>query len=235
MALEFVSLNTIIHDLLYIIRGSQVVGSESISFRQVENWIHQYRGVLIKQDIDKGKTPNPDYCQTIQCIKMDIVDKADSSNVSINKHILRSNVSIPRTIDFNFRPGFMYIGTLDGKEIQFIPESRVRWQSDKYYTSNQPISYLRDGYLFIENDYIIEYITVRGVFELPQELSQMVNPLTNIPAFNMDSKYPIPITMLPTLKDMIIRKELGVMVNSPADTKNESINTAVKDAEDQKQ
>ena len=228
MAIEFVSLWSIVYDVLNIIRGSEVTQSESISDRQIENWIHQYRALLIKQDLDKGKMVNPDYVQEIQCMKLVVVDKSEDSTVLTDRQLVRSELKIPKSIDLNFRPGLTYVGTMDGKEIQFVPQTRVRWQKEKYYTASEPLSYLKNGYLYVDNDHVIEYISVRGIFELPPEVGNFINPYTNIPEYTLDSKYPIPINMLPTLKEMILRKELNIMTNSATDVKNDSFDNTLK-------
>ena len=77
--MNFITLNTIITDLLLVIRGSKISDSETISKRQLEEWIHQYRSLLIKQDIDKGKMPNPDYIQEIDHLKLESIDTSPFS------------------------------------------------------------------------------------------------------------------------------------------------------------
>jgi len=37
----------------------------------------------------------------------------------------------------------------------------------------------------------------------------------------------MPITMLPTLKEMILQKELGIISREPSDVKNDSLNNLV--------
>jgi hypothetical protein len=224
MAIEFVSLDSIINDLLYIIRGSEVSQDETISTNQIEGWIHQYRALLIKQDLDKGKVVNPDYVQEIQCAKLVVVDKSEDSTIKTGRYLVKTELKIPKTIDLNFRSGFTYIGTLDGKELDFVPQSRVKWQKEKYYTQNSPLAYLKNEHIYIDNDHVIEWLCIRGVFELPQEVANFINPYTNTPEFTLSSKYPIPINMLPTLKEMILKKELGIMIQSPSDKKNDSEN-----------
>ena len=68
------TLNTIIDDILLELRNSSVAESEHISRIQIEQWIHNYRAVLIKQDIDKGRDINPMYVQTIPCVHIDRID-----------------------------------------------------------------------------------------------------------------------------------------------------------------
>ncbi len=232
--IEFVSLNSITQDILWIIRGSQVTSSETISWRQIENWIHQYRAMMIKKDLDKSKYPNPDYIQEIQCLKMIVVDKADDSTIKTNRLLLRSELQLPKTIDFNYSQGFTYIGTLDGKELQLVPQSRVKWQKEKYYTSTQPIVYYKNRYLYLDNEFVVEYLTVRGIFEVPSEVADFVNPYTNLPEFTLDSKYPIPITMLPGLKKMILEQELNIMTHETSDLKNDNRNNELISKDEEK-
>ena len=81
--MNFVTLGGLVNDLLLTVRGSKVSRSESISKRQIEEWIHQYRGTLLKRDLDKGKTPNPDYIQEIDHLKLEAIDTA-GTNMTIN-------------------------------------------------------------------------------------------------------------------------------------------------------
>lgn len=226
--MTFVTLNTITTDLLSIIRGSKISASETISKRQLEEWVHEYRGVLLKQDLDKGKLPNPDYIQEIDFLKLEPIDIVGSNVLSINNvnmsgcYFLRTVLEVPKTIDLNFTSGFMYIGTVTGDEIQFISEGRSRWQKYKKYTSTDKMCFLRGGYLYVTSNTEMEYISVRGIFEVPSEVARFINPTTRQPYFNLNSKYPIPINMLPTLKEMILKKELGIEAQAPSDNKNDS-------------
>lgn len=226
MALQ--SLNKISTDLLKIVRNSNISDSENISKRQLEDWIHQYRAVLLKQDLDKGKIPNPDYIQEIDHLKLTAIDTA-GSNMTVNglttgNYILITSLEIPNTLDLNFKSGFMYVGTVDGNEISFVTEGRSKWQQYKKYTSNDAVCFLRGGYLYVMYNKPLEYITVRAVFENPAEVARFVNPMTNQPYFNDASKYPIPANMIPIVKEMILQKELGIEIRSFQDDTNDSNN-----------
>lgn len=228
MALTFVTLNTITTDLLNIIRRSNISGSESISKRQLEAWVHEYRALLLKQDLDKGKRPNPDYIQEISHLKLESIDLAgdatDTDALLAGEYIYRTVLEIPNTLDLNFTSGFMYIGTPVGEEIQLIPEGRNTWQQYKKYTPTQSICFLKNNQLFIRNSEPLEYITIRAVFEVPSEVDRFINPYTDQPYFNENTKYPVPINMVPVLKEMILSKELKIEATAPTDTSNDSSN-----------
>lgn len=225
MAIEFQSLPLIIRDIIRIIRGSVETQSETISDRQVEYWIHQYRALLLKQDIDKNKTPNPDYIQEIKGLQLSSIDATELTGIEIGKYVLRTNLQLPKTIDCNFKSGFTYIGTANGREIQFVPQTRSFWQQYKNYTQNDPLVYLKNRYLYVINGDLLKYIDVRGIFEIPTEVAQFVNPVTGTPSYDVDTdKYPIPTNMLPTLKEMILKKELNIMTAKASDVTNDSAN-----------
>lgn len=209
--MEFVTLKVIIYDLLNIIRGAKISDDEIITEKQVETWIHQYRAKLIKQDLDKGKFVNPDYVQEFK--NSDGSPLAVSPDIQETRVLYRTDVQIPKTIDTNFKSGLLYIGDLEGNIIQLIPEQRANYQQYNRYVPNEPICWLNNRYIYILNYVGNETISIRGVFEVPTEADQTMT---------LDSKYPIPINMLPTLKDMILKLELGITFSNPNDDSNDS-------------
>jgi len=70
---NFNSLNSLIEDIMLEVRNNNIAESENLSKATVEQWIIQYRTVLIKQDIDKGRTINPMYVQTINMLPFNFV------------------------------------------------------------------------------------------------------------------------------------------------------------------
>jgi len=227
--INFVTLNTIATDLLEIIRNFNVSRSENISKIQREMWIHQYRALLIKQDVDKGKKPNPDYIQTIPALDLEVVDASDSIDIHSKSYILRTVLEIPKTLDFNFKSGIVYIGTLDGNEIQLIPEGRNKWQQYKKYTNNNNVAFIRDGHIYLIYVKPITQITIRGIFEVPTEVMNFINPHMTPREGGWDDVYPVPINMIPVLKEMILKRELGIGTAMPSDKANDSNNLVSSD------
>ena len=220
---KFVTLDALIKDLLFIIRGAKVTQSETITDSQLEAWIHQYRAVLIKQDLDKGKMPNPDYIQEIPAVKLVKVDKVgDFSNIESGELVYRTEVQIPKTIDLNYKPGILFVGTLDGLEIDMMPQVRTNWQKYKKYTGTQVVCYLKNQYIYVVGPGAVSHISIRGIFEIPSEINSMVNPSSTMPPFMKDSKYPLPVNWIAPLKQMILKTELNILTNSPSDLTNDS-------------
>jgi len=234
--ITFVTLSTITADLLNIIRGAQVAQSEPISKRQIEAWIHQYRAMLLKRDLDKGKMPNPDYIQEIAGLKLSAVDEADPLlNYSKGKHLLKTDLQLPNTIDLNFKSGFTYVGTADGYELSFIPETRYKWQMWKRYTADDPVVFLKNNHLYVSGEDNLKYLTVRGIFEIPTEVINFVNPQTGQENYLMNEPYPIPIDKVPTLKEMILKGELGIESRAYSDTKEDAHHEVSPNVEGQPQ
>jgi hypothetical protein len=221
--IEFVSLNSIKTDLLTIIRGAKVTQSETISTRQIEKWVHEYRALLLKRDLDKNKFVNPDYVQEIPALELEQVDVGEGTTINTGVYIYRTKLQLPKTIDLNYKSGFTSVSTLFGVGIQLIPQSRFLWQKYKKYTSNDLICYLNGRYLYVQTQIPISFINVRGIFEVPPEVDLLVNPqVLTSGNYDEDTKYPIPINMVPVLKELILKQELGILYKQPSDNVNDS-------------
>ena len=241
--MTFETLSTITEDLLRIIRGANISASENISRRQIENWVHQYRALLLKRDLDKGKYTNPDYIQEIPFLSLEQVS-LEGNGVTLgfdytfdfplveggrlpgDNYLLRTTLPIPKTIDLNYKSGLMFVGNVSGDEIQLVPEQQSRWKKYKRCGKTTQVAYKKiDGKIYITNDDPdLQYISIRGIFENPAEVSRFINPNTTTPIFTLDTKYPIPNSLVPVLKEMILSKELEITVKAPTDLKNDSNN-----------
>ena len=198
------TLNKIIEDLLLIIRGSEVVRTEPISKKQIETWIHQYRAQIIKRELDKNRLINPDYIQTLDNIP---------TTVNSNGEYV-TDIDLPNTVFRNHEDGYTWIGSIEGKEYQYMTEQRSQWHSYRRYTNADPYVYLLNNKLY--NNYP-ESLRVKGLFENPMEVM-----ILNDPNSDLNSDYPIPVNMIPTIKEMILKNELQIEASSPNDETNDS-------------
>src|SRR6056297_1543522 len=130
-----INLDKVVTDLLLIIRGSQVSQSEVISKRQIEDWVHQYRALILKRDLDKGHIINPDYIQEIDDVSMSMVEGSGDNPISSDCYILRSDKQLPKTIDLNKGNGLVYVGSILGRQFQIVPFNRLHFQQYEKYTS----------------------------------------------------------------------------------------------------
>jgi hypothetical protein len=204
------TLDSLIDDILEEARNNNVSESESITRIQLEQWIHQYRALLIKQDLDKGRYTNPSYIQSYDTAINDF-------DAGIDNRVYYST-PIPNTIDLHFKSGITGIIFHD-RELQLMPSSRVSHQLNKKYSSKEPIAFLKNNILtisVIDTADLLSYdtVTISGIFEDPSQVD----------GFLSSNVYPIPANMIPTLKQLIFEKEFKVTLNFPTDDKNNSNN-----------
>jgi hypothetical protein len=202
------TLNTIIDDVMLTLRNSNISESESISRIQVEQWVHNYRALLIKQDIDKGRDINPMYVQTLKCVHLDSV----TTCAGYTEYV--SDIELPRMIDFHYKPGIVAITDLYDNLIQIGSASKSKYQRFRKNTCGDYIAYVKDNRACVSGDNnALEYINISLIAENPAEATQCYSP---------DDTYPIPANMIPTVKDMIFTKELNIMVRVTSDVTNDS-------------
>ena len=217
------SLNAIIDDILLEIRNGDIAESESISRVQIEQWIHQYRALLIKQDLDKGRTVNPGYVQVINPFEMTLTNPTD-----IEKYIYESVNEMPKLIDLHYGSGLISIRDANGRLIQLGTESKAWLQGNRQFTKNDYIAYLKGGKLYAmkwltnaceSTDHTLDTLTnleVSIIAEDPTAVGKI-----NSKCYDPDETvYPVPANMIPTIKSFIFAKELAIMLATNTDITN---------------
>lgn len=204
------TLDSLIDDILEEARNGNISESESITRIQIEQWIHQYRALLIKQDLDKGRYTNPNYIQYYDALAYDL----DTSPNNKTYYVL----SLPKTIDLHFKSGLVSIYNIaKNQEIQLCPKSRIVHQAYKKYSKKETLCYLENDKLIVVSTFSYGndmQLSIGGIFEDP----------SLVPGFSSSNVYPIPANMIPTLKQLIFEKEFKVTLSFPTDDKNNSNN-----------
>ena len=77
--------------------------------------------------------------------------------------------------------------------------------------------------MYLENCKLLRKIRVSGVFENPEEAYNMRTG-TDTSDYRTNMAYPIPSNLIPVLKEMILKQELGIMVKQLSDDTNDSNN-----------
>ena len=202
------TLNTIIDDILLELRNSNVSESEHISRIQIEQWINNYRAMLIKQDIDKGRDVNPMYIQTIKCIHLNRVECIPGHYEYV------SDIEIPKLIDFHFKSGLIAVKDMYGNLVQIGSETKMKYQKYRKYTCKDYIAYLKNNKLYVEGgNNQLEWVEADVILENPSDAGECFDP---------DQPYPALAHMIPTIKDLIFSKELNIMPKMPSDETNNS-------------
>lgn len=202
------TLNQLIDDVLLEARNSNIAESEKLSRRQIELWIKTYRAFLIKQDLDKDRTINPLYTQTIRMhISKVEEDPEHFEYVGDDK--------LPKLIDFNYRPGVVSVKDSHGNLIQIGSETKMKFQKYRKYTCNDYIAYVKGDEIYVESrNNLIEYVDVEVIAEDPTETIMCYDP--------NEDEYPIPGAMWATIKQLIFTRDIPTMIQMPSDTTNDS-------------
>ena len=205
------NLNQMIDDVLLEARNNNITESEKLSRHQIEIWIKTYRALLIKQDIDKGRTVNPMYTQTIK------VTLQEKEHDDATGHIVYEGTPVlPQLIDFNFKPGITIVKDGDGNLIQIGSETKMKFQKYRKCASKDCIAYVKENKLYVERDGDTQpgYVYADVVAQDPTDA-----------IFNYDpskDEYPMPYPMWGTIKDLIFNKDFRVMSTNPSDETNDT-------------
>lgn len=202
------TLNELIDDILLEARNSNISESEKLSRRQIELWIKTYRAFLIKQDLDKDRTVNPLYTQTI---RMPLIKTQDE----IGHFEYVGKYELPTLIDFNYRPGVISVKDTHGNLIQIGSETKMKFQRYRKYTSGDYIAYVKDNKIYVESiNNLLEYIDVEVITEDPTDTIMCYNPY--------EDEYPLPGAMWATVKQLIFTRDIPTMIQAISDTTNDS-------------
>lgn len=200
------TLNQLIDNVLLIARNNNIAESEHLSRAQIEKWILYYRAMLIKQDIDKNRDINDLYVTTIEPIHLEKQEKVPGYFTYVGDE------ELPKLIDFNFRPGVVAVRDMFGNIIQIGNKTKAKLQKYRKATCKDYIAWVKGNKIYVEgDDNQLEYISVDVIAEDPTEIKSCFDP---------DKEFPIPAAMIPTITQMILEKELRVMLAMPSDDIN---------------
>lgn len=205
------SLNNLIDNILQIARNNNVVESEHLSRHQIALWIHYYRAFMIKQWIDKERLLDDIdemFIQTIEPIHLDKVETSPGKIVYVGDR------ELPKLIKFNKRVGVVAVRDMHGNLIQLGSYTKAKLQKYRKATCADYIAWVKGNKIYVEGDSnLLEWISVDVIAEDPTDLGNCWDP---------DDEYPIPGAMIPTIIQLILERELNVMVRMPSDTTNNS-------------
>src|SRR4051812_43086770 len=74
-----------------------------------------WRALLIRRDLDRNIYMPYEFIQTIKCLNLEWVDKADCCEVESGCNILQSTIDIPKTVRLKIGAGITYVGGIDGE------------------------------------------------------------------------------------------------------------------------
>lgn len=145
-----------------------------LSNRHIYSKIRSVRSLLIKREQDKKRKTSPWNIQVIHCLKLELADPSECGCVILDScKLLKSVCKIPKPIQSNFGTGIENVSTLDGS-IVFSPTTwaKKRYKSGNKYTANTADYFIRDDYLYITHNTLLERVAISGIFEDPVTIDQ---------------------------------------------------------------
>lgn len=217
------TVNQIISD----IRNISSSGSNSVEFKiedsQILFWCNEIRSMLISQAIQKRQDLTDSWIQAITCLQLEQVDASECCEITTDCYILKTIKQLPVTIETNNDNTIVRVTKADGSIIAKSNPFEAVYNKYNKYTGNKSNWYLKNNYLYITNNQLLESINVYGIFENPSDLSNYIN-CSNNACFGLDSNYPCSLKMASTITDIVLKTKVYPFLQLPADNKNDGAN-----------
>jgi hypothetical protein len=223
------TLREIVYSILDVIKPNNLTSS-SINEELVKQYVKVVRAQLIKQLLSKNTSLDSVFIQSLGCVPLVKTDKSECCDYPVGCKVLRTSVPIPSAVD-----GATNLITRVGpvsmfeKSYQNIQAERVPFIGKNKYTKGiiKWFNINTIGYIYLVTDESLqslglETVNIQGVFEDPEEVGNFRNCTTGTSCFNVDSQYPFPESMLPTLKEMVMKKFLIIESAQPIDKTNDA-------------
>ena len=212
------SLNKLTYEIIGAYRDF-IKDTDSLDEREVHEWIHQVRAMLVRQKIQKSIYPIDNiYLQSFKS-NLAFVDVSFDPSITIGDNILLTTIDIPRGIEnTNELEYITKVSTLDRTErkFKFIPiellssAGKSRFDYSTVYVfriGNKLGIYSRD-----DRYKTLQTIVIQGAFQNPVEAA-----LLSDSNYTFDDLYPITISMATDIKNIIFKNYLKITINKPDD------------------
>ena len=216
------TLNELVYDIKNPANGGFQSDDVSVSDRQVAYWANDTRDMLVGQLFSSNKTIPDTVIQHLECVDMECLDPAECCEISSCARVLRSTQKLPRTIQRNGNNSILSVSSAD-KTVGFTETTYVRQRSNAFnrYTGTEPRWFIKNDYLYIINEKVLDNISVSGVFEDPTEVG-MFTDCDGVPCFTWDSDYPVTTRMARMITSIVLKDRMGISMQTPNDEDNDA-------------
>lgn len=215
-----------LYDLKNTISGGISTNELSVSDRQLEFHINNIRAVMIRRELEKNRSINPDVVQDLGCLELECVNSVECCNLHIkSKNITRTKYKLPKTVELAQANAITYVGLVDSvRPVSFTSIHQAQWGQYNKWTASSKHSFLLNGYLYV-TDPNLKFIKVRGIFENPREAHEFAQ-CDGCKKYTNDLKdfeYPLGNYIWSMTKSYILQYDLGVMLGATKDIQNNSL------------
>jgi len=152
-----------------------------LSDRFIIDQINQFRAVWIKNELNKNRVIDDVIKQTITCIEMTIQTQSECPAVTTTDMVLKSTVSIPKTIIRSNRDSILSVrnSKILSERYNYVPLERAVYSGSGKVNKREIFAFIYNDYLYIklnpENPKIplLNKVSIEGLFENPLDVAEM--------------------------------------------------------------
>ena len=223
-----------VNDLISRVRSLYNKGPASndsrLSTRHIYSKLKSSRNLLLRREADKKRRMSDWNVQTIQCIKLNLVDPTDCPCVvPAGCKMLKTVCKIPNPLQTILGSTISSITTLDGSTVFGSTNwLRKRYKSGDKYTSEIADYFIRDEYLWITHNKRLEWVTVSAIFEDPIEVELFPYNSdcscgcaeTDCCPYPPDLEFPVDSNLVDAIVQMAAQELVQLFKAIPEDTTN---------------
>lgn len=223
-------LNEISYSILEVVAPKAAI-TQPITLNEIKFHVKNTRALLIRNELNKNRTADPEIIQDLGCVELISVDRSECCDLDIGCNFLRTKLKIPGFVELHHKVMATRIGPVDklSRPYQLIAYERVPFEFYNKFTRNEIKCFLMNNndylYLAIYKDNILnktlKKINIQGVFEDPTEVKPFISCSGAI-CYSDDSNYPVKEWMINSIKDIVIRMYIKPETLAPIDTSNDS-------------
>lgn len=208
----------IIYSVKTILRGGLITDDDDISDRQVAFLIDAARARLLRQQYDKRQSISENSIQHIKCMDLEEADTSFDPNFNMDCLVYKTVLPLPKFIEGKNRDLITSIQptNLGSLPYEFIHYTRLPYARATRF--KRPLAVLFNNYMYLIDSPYTEMISVSGVFENPNDLSNYTD-CENASCFDWDVQYPVSAHLVDPIVRMVV-EELTLTLKVPQDKTN---------------
>jgi hypothetical protein len=200
------------------IRAGLITDDDKISDRQVAFLIDGARATLLRQQINKGQSLSDNNVQTIKCLTLESVDTGFDSAFPLDCKVYKTVQQLPKPIEGKNKDLITGISSTEfgAFTYEFVPYSRIPYM--RFTRFKRPFTTLFNSYIYLIDAPYTENISVSGIFEQPNALSEY-DDCAGDTCYDWDSNYPMSSHLIDPAVKMVV-EELSLTLKVPVDKTN---------------
>lgn len=236
--MTYISLESIIDDILLLVRNNNISESEDLSRAQIALWVDAYRRRLWKEKLDRLKElyKNNQYYDIEDLVDNEVLFIREKGPLELEpvESVDDQPTFTKRTVDElqnvfnNSESSILAIHDQSGENIQYMNHIKRHYQYWRKYTFGEMTAYYKDDkHIYVQglqDQDNLKYIWVLALYEESEDEGTDDEDATDTD----ESDIKIPAWMVPHIKELILKNDLAFMLNRPSDDSNNATLASVK-------